>query len=225
VTIGSGGARVSFGDAHISIEEGTVIILDEEAPLGYYIAFANPFIDVKESDWFYNNIAFVYTHGLFKGTSVTTFRPNDPMTRAMLAQVLANLEGVDLSAYKTSRFSDVAVGVWYAAAVEWAADKGIVTGTGNGRFSPDAAITREQMAVMLYNYIKYKGYIVPSSAAAAFADEERISPWALESVKAIQNMGIVSGKQGNRYDPKTTATRAEVATIFTRLVEALSKQR
>ena len=107
------------------------------------------------------------------------------------------------------------------AAVEWAADKGIVNGTGDGdgKFNPETNVTREQMAVMLSNYIRYKQYVLPTETMAAFTDESSISSWAFEAVKMIQSSGIVSGRPGNIYDPSGMATRAEVATIFARFVE------
>jgi hypothetical protein len=173
------------------------------------------------SHWASDNITFVAARELFAGTGNNHFSPNSSMTRAMFATVIARIDGADLSRYTTSRFSDVPAGQWYAAAVEWAADMGIVGGIGGDRFGPNTEITREQMAVMLYNYMKYKGFAVPSSSAAAFADEAEISQWALEAVKVIQRMGVVGGKPGNLYDPSGMATRAEVATIFTRFIEAV----
>jgi hypothetical protein len=143
------------------------------------------------------------------------FNPDGKMTRAMFAAVLANIEGVDLSAYTISRFTDVPIDAWYFKAVEWAADMGIVSGVGDNRFNPDAEITREQMAVMLANYVCYKRYILPQGQAAAFNDEADISSWALNSVRIIQAAGIIGGRPGNIFDPQGTATRAEVATIFT----------
>ena len=184
----------------------------------------NPFSDVKRADWFYDYLASVHMKGLMVGTSQTTFDPNIPVTRAMFARILANLDKIDLSTDTGSRFSDVPAGQWYTSAVEWAADMGIVAGIGNNMFDPNANITREQMAVMLNNYVKYKGISFPvSQPSSAFADEKDISSWAIEAVKAIQSAGIVSGKPGNLYDPKTSATRAEVATIFTRFLESIEK--
>jgi len=221
ITVG-GGATITSGDMTLNITEGAILILDDDVPMGYFVSFENPFIDVKESDWFYDYVMFVYTHGLFSGTSATTFSPGGSMTRAMFATVLSRLDGADLSGYTATRFSDVPLGQWYTTAVEWAADKGIVNGIGNGLYDPNAPITREQMAVMLHNYLKYKGYTVPSGTAPAFADEDSISSWALEAVRAIRSMSIVSGRPGNLFDPQATATRAEVATIFAQYVESVA---
>ncbi|MCL2816367.1 MAG: S-layer homology domain-containing protein, partial [Oscillospiraceae bacterium] len=139
---------------------------------------------------------------------------------AMFAQVLANIERVDLSVYTTSRFTDVSVGAWFTPAVEWAAAMGIVNGYGGGRFGPEDNITREQMAVMLMNYVNYKGYELPTRVTTDFNDETSIALWAYDAVKRVQAAGIVSGKPGNIYDPQGLATRAEVATIFTNYINA-----
>jgi hypothetical protein len=171
------------------------------------------------SHWAADNITFVSARGLFGGIGNNLFSPNTTMTRAMFAQVLANIESVDLSIYKTSRFTDVAVGAWYAAAVEWAASVGMVSGYGGGLFGPEDEITREQMAQMLINYVKYKGYTLPTGTTANFNDESSIASWAYEAVKRVQAAGIVTGKSGNIYDPQGKASRAEVAAIFARFIE------
>ncbi len=175
------------------------------------------FTDVT-THWAADNITFVASLELFRGTGDGEFSPDTSMTRAMFAQALANIEGVDLSAYKTTSFADVTVGAWYAPAVEWASSAGIVNGYGNGLFEPNDSITREQMAVMLMNYINYKGYELPSTKKPAFNDETDISSWALSAVKRAQDTIIISGKPNNLYDPHGTASRAEVATILARFI-------
>ena len=167
--------------------------------------------------WAVSSIGVVGSRALYAGNEKGEFTPNGTMTRAMFAQVLANLERADLSAYGTSRFADVAVSAWYAPAVEWAAEMGIVAGSG-GRFMPGDEITREQMAVMLANYARHKQYALPAGEAAAFGDEASIAPWARDAVKTIQAAGIIGGKPGNLYDPQGMATRAEVAAVFARFI-------
>ncbi|MCL2665387.1 MAG: S-layer homology domain-containing protein, partial [Defluviitaleaceae bacterium] len=169
--------------------------------------------------WAGGFISFVSARSMFSGYGNEVFAPQDSMTRAMFAQVLANIEGVDLTGYIGSRFTDVSENVWYAPAVEWAADSGIVSGFGNGTFGPEDAISREQMAVMLANYIEHKGYGLPSGDAEAFNDESDIAFWALAAVRMMQQAGIVSGMPGHYYAPQGTATRAEVAAIFTMFIE------
>ena len=224
VVIGSGGASVGLGNGMpLNIHEGTELVLDDVTPLSFLVRSGNPYKDVNMDDWHYSYVNSAYTYGLFNGTTSTTFSPGISMTRAMFVQVLANLENVHLSGYTGSRFSDVTDGQWYTAAVEWAAESGIVNGINADRFEPNSPMTREQMLVVLYNYMKYKGYEIPVSQSKSFADESEISSWALEAVQALQGIGIVSGKPGNLFDPTATATRAEVAAIFVRFVEYLGK--
>jgi len=187
------------------------------------LEWENPFVDVDSSDWFYSAVESVVTNGLFSGVSENIINPHGTMTRAMFTRVLANLDGVDLLEYTTSRFVDVPASVWYAPAVEWAASVGLVSGVGNNRFAPNDNVTREKMAVMLYNYIRFKDILLPVNNAAAFADEHDVSSWAVEAVRVIQAAGIISGKPGNIFDPKALATRAEAATIFARFLKIITK--
>jgi hypothetical protein len=180
------------------------------------------FDDVSPTGWAARDIAFAAARALFAGTSDSLFSPASTMTRAMFAQVLANLEGIDRSANTKSVFTDVPEGVWYAAAVAWAADNGIISGTGQGKFSPNDSITREQMAVILYNYAAYKGYELPATAAAEFADRDNVSSWAKEAVDAIAAAGILIGKPDGSFVPQDHATRAEVAAVFARFIRALN---
>jgi hypothetical protein len=179
---------------------------------------AKTFNDIS-GHWALGYIDFVSSRGLYQGDGSGNFMPNDSMTRAMFAQVLANIEDVDLSVYKTSRFADVGVDKWYSPAIEWAASAGIVAGYGNGNFGPEDKITREQMAVMLVRHAIYKGYELPNGLTTEFNDEADIVSWALEAVKLVQAAGIVVGRPGNIYDPLGIATRAEVSTIFARFIE------
>ena len=187
------------------------------------LEWVNPFSDVNHFDWFYNYVAVVYSNKIMMGTSQTTFEPNTHVTRAMFTFAIANFDKVDLSDYVSARFFDDTIGQWYSTAIEWAAEQGIVSGVGNHKFDPDANVTREQMAVMLNNYIKYRGVdFSESQKYTAFADENEISFWAKDAVRVAQSIGIVSGKPGNVFDPKASTTRAEVATIFARFSEKIN---
>ncbi|URN96664.1 MAG: S-layer homology domain-containing protein [Candidatus Pristimantibacillus lignocellulolyticus] len=207
----------------LNIHEGTELVFDDNTPLGFIVISGNSFNDINMDDWFYSYVNSAYTFGIFNGTTSTTFSPSTSMTRAMFVEVLANLENVNRSDYSSSRFSDVTDGQWYTAAVEWAAENGIVNGISADLFDPNASMTREQMLVILYNYMNFKGYEIPQSQTQSFADESKISSWALEAVKALQGIDIVTGKGNNIFDPKGRATRSEVATIFVRFVEYLAK--
>ncbi|MCK9859349.1 S-layer homology domain-containing protein [Paenibacillus sp. ATY16] len=211
------------GGMSLNLHEGTELVFDDDTPLGFLVLSGNPFRDVNKADWFYSYVNFAYTYGLFNGMTSTTFSPGTSMTRAMFVQVLANLENVNRSDYTSSRFRDVTDGQWYTAAVEWAAESRIVNGINTNLFDPNSPMTREQMLVILYNYMKYKGYEIPESQSKSFADEGEMSSWALKAVQALRGIGIVSGKPNNLFDPNATATRAEVATIFVRFVEYMAK--
>jgi len=182
-----------------------------------------PFIDVAVTDWFYPYVRVVWENQLFHGTSHNTFAPQSNMTRAMFVQVLANLEGVNLNPYRNQApiFNDVSAGAWYFPAIQWAASQGLVRGVGNNNFAPSAPATREQIAVMLNNYVVSRGIELPASlgAASIFTDHSNISYWALESVLAMQAAGIITGYPDGSFNPQGTATRAEVAAIFARFWE------
>ncbi|MCL2610451.1 MAG: S-layer homology domain-containing protein, partial [Defluviitaleaceae bacterium] len=196
------------------------------------------FNDVNSEAWYHNYINTVVRNGLFQGTAPGVFSPQLNMTRAMFTQVLANLEGVDLSLFadESSIFNDVSNSAWYFSAVQWASNAGIINGTGEGNFTPDDNITREQMAVMLYRFVNIKEIVLPQGTPApsieirnlfarnnttSFSDENHISAWAIDAVKAIQSAGIVRGRPNNSFDPQASATRAEVAAIFTRFLEII----
>lgn len=224
VVVGPDGASVGLDNGmSLNIHEGTELVFDNDTTPGFLVKSGNPYKDVNKDNWHYSYVNSAYTYGLFNGTTSTTFSPSTSMTRSMFVQVLANLENVNSSSYTSSRFSDLTDGQWYTAAVEWAAESGIVNGINADRFDPNSPMTREQMLMVLYNYMKYKGYEIPASQSKSFADESEISPWALEAVQALQGIGIVSGKPGNLFDPTATATRAEVAAVFVRFVEYLAK--
>ncbi|MCL2085111.1 MAG: S-layer homology domain-containing protein, partial [Oscillospiraceae bacterium] len=200
-------------------KDGAVVFQTSSTGTFDVIYNAKAFPDVA-GHWAIGYINFVGARDLYAGNEKGEFMPGGTMTRSGFARVLANLEQADLSVYKTTRFTDVAASAWYAPAVEWAADMDIVTGLGDNRFNPDAYITREEMARMLANYIRYKGYSLPSGSAPELADEASIASWALSAVKQIQAAGIITGRPGSLYEPKDTASRADVATIFARFIEA-----
>ena len=179
---------------------------------------AKEFTDTR-THWASGHIDFASARGIVGGIGDNLFSPDTSMTRAMFAQVLANIEGIDLTQYTTSRFTDVAVDEWYAPAIEWAASARIVGGYGNGRFGPSDSVTREQMAGILTKYAKYKGYELPTGQRGVYADESSVSPWAIEAVKSMQGAGIITGKPGNRFEPREAATRAEVVTMVARFIE------
>lgn len=181
-----------------------------------------PFTDVRESDWFYEDVAFAYENGLFAGTSDTTFSPNASMTRAMLVTVLYRLEGQP-AVNGRSGFSDVQYNGYYEDAVTWAADNGIVNGTSTTTFSPNANVTREQMAAILYRYAQHKKYnTAASSSLNGFTDHASVSGYAAASLEWAVAEKLVNGSAG-KLMPTGNATRAQVAAILHRFVENVAK--
>ena len=181
-----------------------------------------PFTDVRESDWFYEDVVFAYENGLFAGTSDTTFSPNASMTRAMLVTVLYRLEG-EPTVYGRSGFSDVQYNGYYEDAVTWAADNGIVNGTSTSTFSPNVNVTREQMAAILYRYAQYKKYnTAASSGLNGFTDHASVSGYAAASLEWAVAEKLVNGSAG-KLMPTGNATRAQVAAILHRFVENVAK--
>jgi hypothetical protein len=221
----------------LNIREGMAVILDENVPLGYRAVFENPFTDVKAGDWFFGDVGFAYAHGLFAGTGATSFSPGAPMARGMVATVLGRLHGIDASGFAGSTFGDVDAAAYYAAYVEWAREAGVAGGVGGNNFAPDDNITRQDLAAALLRYAEHKSLKLPVARNyAAFSDDKDISDYARAAVEALCKAGVIGGKpassaasgsehqlspQGaNMFDPKGTATRAEVAAMLRRFILA-----
>lgn len=174
---------------------------------------ADHLTDVSLSAWYHEAVDYVVENNVMQGTSVTTFEPATNLNRAMMVQILYNLE--EKPVVDASSFNDVASDAWYADAISWAGSTGIVNGYGDDLFGPDDNITREQMSLMLFNYCKYKGVELPViHPANSFADAEQISSWAADAVNTMYQAGILNGKGSNTFDPQGEATRAEVAQML-----------
>lgn len=206
--------------------QAAVSIRSGEAALGVQGSYTltpgkgqhTPFYDVSQSDWYYAPVGYAYEKGLFSGMDANHFSPGSPMNRAMLVSVLHRLAGSPAPATQLS-FSDVAGNSWYAQAVLWGASQGITSGTGNGRFSPDGQVTREQAVAMMYNYaVQYMGLSAGSGAdLSKYADLNRLSSWARPAMAWAVEQGIVSGVTSGStltLDPQRSATRAEMATML-----------
>ena len=181
------------------------------------------FTDVKESDWFFKGVEYVVDKGIMSGVSENEFAPSGKLTRAMLVQMLYNMESRPACDAENA-FIDVPVGQWYTDAVIWANDAKIVSGMGEGLFAPNMEITREQMVAMLYNYAKYKGYDVTASAdLSTFADNASVSAWAQPAMQWAVAEGYISGMGDNQLAPQGTATRAEIASVIMRFMEATAE--
>lgn len=181
------------------------------------------FTDVSSSDWFFKGVEYVVDKGIMSGVSENQFDPSGKLTRAMLVQMLYNMESRPACDAENA-FIDVPVGQWYTDAVIWANDAKIVSGMGEGLFAPNMEITREQMVAMLYNYAKYKGYDVTASAdLSTFADNASVSAWAQPAMQWAVAEGYISGMGDNQLAPQGTATRAEIASVIMRFMEATAE--
>lgn len=181
------------------------------------------FTDVKETDWFFKGVEYVVDKSVMSGVSENEFAPSGKLTRAMLVQMLYNMESRPACDAENA-FIDVPVGQWYTDAVIWANDAKIVSGMGEGLFAPNMEITREQMVAMLYNYAKYRGYDVTASAdLSAFADTASVSAWAQPAMQWAVAEGYISGMGDSQLAPQGTATRAEIASVIMRFMEATAE--
>ena len=179
----------------------------------------NPFTDVSEKDWFYNDAMFVYKNGLMLGTSKTLFGPHGMVTRGMMATILWRMEG-SLAPKGENSFTDVEAGRWYADAITWTAENGIFAGYSKDKFGPDDPITREQLTAIFYRYADYKGYkLTVTGNLDKFEDADKITDYAKTVMQWAVGNRLIKGKSETLLDPQGTATRAEIAAMLHRFVE------
>ena len=204
-----GGGKYTFKMPASSVEiEASFAKIEAEPKL--------PFADVSSGDWYYDAVVYVYKNGLMDGTGPAAFAPTTVLTRSMAAQVLWNL--ADSPAVPgTAGFTDVPSDAWYAGAVNWSASRGIVTGYSTGAFGPEDAVTREQLAAMLY---RYAGTPEPTGSLDGFNDKDAVSDYAADALCWAVDEGLLTGKGGGWLDPAGTATRAEMAAILMRFTES-----
>ena len=178
------------------------------------------FDDVKNGDWFYDDVTGIVDRGYMNGVSDRLFAPNGALTRAMLVTILYRVDGKQ-SASSQSSFTDVVKGSYYEDAVNWAAEKNIVNGYSATKFAPDDLITRQQLAAILWRYAQYKGVDVSANGTTMpdFADRSQIASYAAEAMSWAYSRGIVNGVGGNRLDPNGGATRAQAATMILRYLK------
>jgi SH3-like domain-containing protein len=191
--------------------------------------FSNYGIGYKKTDttfkdisghWAKEDIEFVVSRGLISGTSATKFAPNSGLTRGVFATTLGRLANANVSPYKKSSFNDVKKDAYNMGYIEWASKKNIINAVDNNKFAPDQVITREQLAVIMSNYIKSIDYDLPKVYMKnTFADNAKISANAKNAVKELQMAGIISSKNGNIFDPQGTATRAEASAMLRRFMK------
>ena len=174
-----------------------------------------PFTDVKSGAWYYDAVKYVYENGLMAGTSDTTFDAEMKPNRALAAQILYNLEGKP-AVTEAATFTDAAAaGEWALDAIAWAQQTGVVAGMGDNLFAPDAQVTREQFAQMMYNYAKYKGYVLTATGdLTQFSDSSKLQSWAVTAMKWANGNGLINGFEDDTIQPAGTTIRGQAASII-----------
>lgn len=187
----------------------------------YAVGFNNVKFDDILGSWAKGNIEFLAARGIVSGRAPGVFVPDGNVTRAEFLTILANsVPGLNIQGAPSANFSDVPASAWYADVVNWGVSQGIVSGYGDGRFGPDDLITREQVAVMLDNYIKaMQSELEIVEALQPFADQTQISDWAAAAVGRMQQFDIINGRDANMFAPQANCTRAEAATLIKGYVE------
>ena len=197
------------GDSTVSVQTG-------------HICYAKDFTDVDIDAWYHENVCYVLGKGLMKGTAADKFAPNDNLTRAMLVTILYRAEG-EPATNRSIPFADVDMGSWYASAVIWAQQNGIVNGVTETEFAPNDNITREQIAAIMHRYAQYKGYDVSvgeKTNILSYDDFDSISEYAISAMQYACGSGLMKGKTASTLNPLDNATRAEIAAILHRFIEA-----
>lgn len=223
ITIATAGeSMIQVGDnIQLQLQPQTTIMRDESA-LGYQVLTNANFEDVAVDDWYASAAAFSSAHGILQGTNAETptFSPQQPTNRAMLVTVLYRLAGDNTSAPSQATFADVDQNAYYSDSVSWATGNGIINGYGDGEFGSDDELTREQLATVISRFVKSVNPQIASTKLeeSAFADYQSISDYSKESVSFCVENGLMQGKPGSLFDPKGTATRAELAEIMKRLI-------
>ncbi|MBQ8836879.1 MAG: InlB B-repeat-containing protein [Clostridia bacterium] len=205
-----GGIAISVsGNSTVSVQSG-------------HTCYAKDFTDVDLNAWYHLNVDYVLENGLFKGTTETTFAPNGIITRAMMVTVLYRAEG-EPTVTGTTTFEDVDSNAYYAKAVVWGQQNGIIKGYSETEFAPDQNITREQIAAIMHRYAQYKEYDVSvgeNTNILSYDDYDSISEYAIASMQYAVGSGLIKGKSESTLNPLDNATRAEIAAILNRFIEA-----
>ena len=189
---------------------------------GAAAAGPNPFWDVPASHWAHSAVTYVYEKGLMQGTSSIYFSPGGTTTRAQVVTVLYRMAGQP-AANRTNPFVDVPASAWFHDAVTWAWENDVTGGVSASRFEPNRAVTREQLATLIARYATGSGHHLPevSDPAAPFPDTDEIASWARVSVEIMRLTGLMAGYDDGTFRPQDTANRAQAATLFMRLDQAL----
>ncbi len=222
--IGDDGKLVKVTGSQYDPETGTVDFLTP-----HFSSYAVGYSDISFSDvsgWYGDYVDYLAARDIIKGIGPQVFAPSKNITRAELVQILANMADAELSGYTASEFSDVGSSDWYCGAVQWAYENGIVSGYG-GKFSPNAYVTRQDLAVILARYAqKVAEYTLPEKASKmSFTDESLISGYAEDAVVIMQKAGIISGRSDGSFNPGGSATRAETAKMIALFIQGAVHER
>ncbi len=200
-----------------------LITLMSASVLANGVVSVSNFTDVKSSDWFYTSVKYAVDHGMVSGTSATTFSPQGTMTRGQFLTILGRMDGYDASKEASVSISDVPGSQYYAEHSKWAVNQKLVA-LASGKLYPDRNITREEMAVIMYNYINYKGAKLSDekNAVTKFNDIGTVSASAKDAVEYLRKVGMMAGDNKGNFNPSQSMTRAEGVTVFMRLSEKLT---
>ena len=204
--------------------ETPLAIYEPPVDLLYNITLENPFADINENDWYFSDVLFAYYLGMMSGTGddPMTFSPNEDITLGMLLTILYRIDGCPDVDSEEKVLIGLSGGEYYYDAAIWAIQNGIIQGNENGEFYLEDAVTREQLAAVIYRYQDVSGYMPPEvNVKNEFADQNDIAEYALASVEALSAQSLIYGKPNNLFDPGGFATRAEMAAILRRYIEAL----
>ncbi len=192
------------------------VLLSSPSDLGY--------TDVAETDWHCEDVKYATINEYIPGTSETTFSPNAPAYRVTIVSALYNADGERPSTLYVSKFVDIDENNPHATAIWWAQECGIVNGVGDNKFNPNGNVTRQDFAVMLLRYMKYRKFNLPENLTPkAFTDDTEISDYAKEAVYTLNTLGIMNGKGNNIIDPRGNVTRAEAAAMLHRMMNCFKK--
>lgn len=227
--IAKGSGRYSF-----TMPDGKVTVAASFAETDWDLAYRDcpkdntcpiwPFTDAKTTDWYHDGVHFCLENKLMVGYGANTFKPNNSTSRAMLTVMLWRLSGSPTVNY-AMQFSDVDSGKWYTEAVRWAASTNVVTGFTDGTFRPDSAVTREQMAAVLYRYAQSKNYDVSvgeNTNILSYADAANVSKYAIPAMQWACGSGMIQGTNGN-LNPNNSTSRAQMATMMMRFCAEIVK--
>ena len=202
--------------------DGTYSFTMPSGAANVYVRFSGsglPFADVPSGSWYYDDIAYVYDAGLMTGLTATAFGPNLSTTRGMIVTILWRMEN-EPAAKHGCPFADVRRGSYYEQAIAWASENGIVTGFDSSTFAPDRAITREQLAAILFRFAAYRGMdaVTLRENLSSFQDQAAISAYAVSALNWAVGEGLMQGT-GDKLEPTGNATRAQVAAMLRRFIQ------